>query len=463
MSPLLALGYAALAALSLLLAAQAAFTLYLMLYTWWRPERLRQAVSPAGYLPPRLRFTALLPARHEQRVIADTIRRVWDADYPRELLEVVVVCEAGDAETIAEAERAIAAIGHPHLKVAVFRDRPINKPHGLNVGLRASTHEVVTIFDAEDDVHPEIFQIANTIMQRDGASILQAGVQLMDARSSWFAVHNVLEYFFWFQSRLHFHASVGMVPLGGNTVFLRRELVERAGGWDERCLTEDADIGIRLSVLGERIAITYDAAHVTREETPPTVGQFVKQRTRWHQGFLQVLRKGDWRRFPERGQRLLAAYTLTHPFTQAFVGLLWPLAVVMILAVKLPVALAMLSFLPLYGLAFQFLAGLLGLAEFGRVYGLRLRARDVAVYSLGFLPYQVLLTIGAVRAVWREATGRTNWEKTAHTGAHRGPAVGAAGRAAGGPAYAGPPAVTGGPAGAALTRYQLQEHSGDGL
>jgi glycosyltransferase XagB len=29
----------------------------------------------------------------------------------------------------------------------------------------------------------------------------------------------VLEYLFWFKSRMHYHATVGMVPLGGNTVF----------------------------------------------------------------------------------------------------------------------------------------------------------------------------------------------------------------------------------------------------
>jgi glycosyltransferase XagB len=413
------LGYAAIALLALALSAQAAFTLYLMLFTWWRPERLERSGSPNAYLPPRLRFAALLPARHEEAVIADTIRRVWNADYPKELLEVVVICEGGDTGTIDQAERAVDGIGHPNVRVAVFHDGPINKPHGLNVGLQESTHEVITIFDAEDDVHPEIFQIANTVMQRDRASIVQAGVQLMDWRSSWFAVQNVLEYFFWFKSRLHYHAGVGMVPLGGNTMFIMRRLVEMVGGWDDRCLTEDADIGIRLSVLGERIAVTYDAAHVTREETPPTLGSFIKQRTRWHQGFLQVLRKGDWRLFPTRGQRLLAVYTLTHPFAQACVGVLWPISLLMIVAVKLPVWLAMISFLPLYGLAFQFLASVVGLIEFAGVYGLRLRPRDVAMLTLGFLPYQGLLTLGALRAVYRELSGIRNWEKTMHTGAHR--------------------------------------------
>ncbi|MEA2525142.1 MAG: glycosyltransferase XagB, partial [Thermomicrobiales bacterium] len=405
--------------ISLLLAAQGFFSLGLMLFTWGRSDRLREAGSPSSFEPPSLRFTAILPARHEREVIAHTVHRVWNANYPKELLEVVVVCEVGDIETIGEAQRAADEIGSPRVRVITFDDGPINKPHGLNVAFRHTSHEVVTIFDAEDDIHRDVFQIVNTIMLRKDAGIVQAGVQLMDFQSTWFAVHNVLEYFFWFKSRLHFHARIGMVPLGGNTVFMRRRLIERVGGWDEQCLTEDGDIGIRLSTLGEKITITYDAEHATREETPPTLGQFIKQRTRWNQGFIQVYRKGDWRRFPRRAQRLLAAYTLTYPFIQAFVGLLWVPALAMMVALKLNVAVAMLSLLPLYALAFQFVSGAVGLWEFTRAYHLRLRLRDVVVFSLGFLPYQLLLSIGAVRAVYREWRGRTNWEKTAHTGAHR--------------------------------------------
>ena len=410
--------------LSLALAAQGAFTLYLMLYTWVRPKRLVSTRSPREYLPPRSSFTAILPARHEQEVIAQTVRRVWETDYPKELLEVVVVCEHADAETIAEARRASAEIGHPNVRVLTFDDGPINKPHGLNVALTQTTHEVVTIFDAEDDVHPEIFRVVDTLMQRGGASVIQAGVQLMDFQSSWYSVHNVLEYFFWFKSRLHFHARAGMITLGGNTVFMRRRLIEEVGGWDEGCLTEDADVGIRLSVLGEPIAVTYEAEHATREETPPTLASFVKQRTRWSQGFLQVLRKGDWRRLPSRRQRLLAGYTLAYPFLQAFIGTLWGASLAMMAYLKVPVALAMLSLLPLYALAFQFAMNLAGLFEFARVYRLRVRLRDLLVFTAGFLPYQLLLSLGALRAVYREARGMTNWEKTEHTGAHRGPEVG---------------------------------------
>jgi glycosyltransferase XagB len=413
------LTHVAITVLSLALSLHGFFTLYLMLYTWWRPERVRAAASPENYAEPTLRFTVLVPARHEQRVIAQTIRSISNARYPKDMVEIVVVCEHGDTETIREVHREVFDKGHPNVRLCLFSDGPINKPHGLNVALRQSSYEVVAIVDAEDDVHPDLFNVVNTIMERDGASVVQAGVQLMDFSSSWYAVHNVLEYFFWFKSRLHFHARIGMVPLGGNTVFMERRLVEMAGGWDDKCLTEDADIGIRMSALGKRIAVTYDAEHVTREETPPTLASFIRQRTRWNQGFLQVVRKGDWRRFPSRSQRAVAAYTLMYLFGQAFVGVLWPVSVAMIVAVKMPVSLAMLSFIPLYVLGFQLLVNLIGLFEFATVYRMRVRPTDLMALVFGFLPYQLLLSLAAMRAVYREFRGMTNWEKTAHTGAHR--------------------------------------------
>jgi hypothetical protein len=86
-----------------------------------------------------------------------------------------------------------------------------------------------------------------------------------------------------------------------------------------------------------------------------------------------------------------------------------------------PVFLAMISLLPLYILVFQLVANLVGLFEFARVYQLRVRVRDLVVFMVGFMPYQMLLSLGAVRAIYREFRGMNNWEKTEHTGAHRQP------------------------------------------
>lgn len=405
--------------LSLALFGQSLFSLYLMLYSWEYPERLHASSAPSSFLSARLSFTVLLPARHEEDVIYETIKRVWSAHYPSHLLEIVVICHTDDKGTISEAQRAIRDIGSHQVRVETFSTTPINKPHGLNVGLQRTSHQIVTIFDAEDDIDTNIFNMVNTVMLKEGVGIIQAGVQLMNFSDHWFGIHNCLEYFFWFKSRLHFHAKIGMIPLGGNTVFIQRGLLTRIGGWDEQCLTEDADIGIRLSVLGERIRVVYNAQHVTREETPDSVGSFIRQRTRWQQGFLQVLRKGTWRELPKFGQRVLAIYTLSYPIVQALLFLMYPLFIIEVFFLKMSALAAMVSFLPLYALLFQCMATAVGAILFTREYKLKFSLFKFVGMLITFLPFQWLLAISAVRGAYREWRKQNNWEKTAHIGAHR--------------------------------------------
>jgi cellulose synthase/poly-beta-1,6-N-acetylglucosamine synthase-like glycosyltransferase len=409
-------------ALSLLLTIQSVYTLYIMVYTWDRPEAFQRSKAPNRFLPPHKSFTVLLPARHEEEVIQMTIERVVRANYPLSLLEVLVICSIDDNGTIAKAQQKVAQLrrkGVTNVNVAAFKNKPINKPHGLNVGLRHTHNEVVTIFDAEDDIHPDIFNVVNTVLLNEPVAVVQGGVQLMNYQSKWYSVLNVLEYFFWFKSRLHYHARLGMTPLGGNTVFFTREVLERVSGWDEQDLTEDADIGIRISLLGERMRVIYDDRYVTREETPPTLSQFIKQRTRWSQGFLQTLLKGEWRRLPRLGQRLLAVYTLGFPAIQAVLGFYILASLIMMFTVKTPVLLAITLDLPFYLLAAHFILNVIGLYEFTSAHGLKPTWKTPLVMALGYLPYQWVLAYASVRATLRQVRGINNWEKTQHIGAHR--------------------------------------------
>src|SRR5215467_15677943 len=123
--------------LSVVLTIQSAYTLYLMLYTWDRPETYENAKAPGEFLQPTKSFTVMLPARHEEDVIQTTIERVVRARYPLSLLEVMVICSADDTGTITKAQQKIAQLrrqGIDKVRVVAFKNGPINKPHGLNVG-----------------------------------------------------------------------------------------------------------------------------------------------------------------------------------------------------------------------------------------------------------------------------------------------------------------------------------------
>jgi cellulose synthase/poly-beta-1,6-N-acetylglucosamine synthase-like glycosyltransferase len=399
--------------------AQAIFNIRLYLFIWEKPENAWLNHAPTIYRDPCLSFTILLPARHEEDVYRETIQKVYDLNYPKELMQIVAICSDDDVGTIAEAQAKIDELGDPNVQLLIYTNKPTSKPRGLNHALQISRGDVVTIFDAEDEPHPDILNIINTTMIDEDVDAVQSGVQLMNHNTKWFCFLNVLEYFFWFKSAMHFYSRIGMTPLGGNTVFVRRELMEQLGGWDETCLTEDADLGIRLSLSHARIRIMYDDEFVTREETPHTIEQFIKQRTRWNQGFIQILFKGEWLRLDTFAQRLLALYVLVLPEVQALFALMVVVSIVMFFFVKLPLWIAMLTFLPLYCFILAIFVELAGLHEFLRAHKRRWRWREALIMILAFFPYQWILGIGAIRAVIRYIQGTTNWEKTAHIGQHR--------------------------------------------
>ena len=188
-------------------------------------------------------------------------------------------------------------------------------------------------------------------------------------------------------------------------------------GWDANCLAEDCELGVRLSAFGANTVVFYEPELVTREECPPTLGAFARQRTRWDQGYLQTLSRGYWRRLPLR-QRALGAYTLAMPYLMAVVWLTIPVAIATAVAVKAPVPITLISFLPALPMLSTLGVEVAGLGDFCRTYGERASARDYARLALGVLLYQAVLAFAAARAVAREARGDRGWEKTAHLGLH---------------------------------------------
>jgi len=406
--------YVLYAVVSFAFMAIAATTLAWMLHAWRTPASLERTSFDAGGGHPRHSFSLVVPARHEEAVLDHTLTRLCQMDHPD--FEIVVVVGDDDPATREVAE-AVAERRPDCVRVVEDVAQPKNKPRALNAALPHCTGEVVGVFDAEDDVHPRLLAHIDECLTQTGADVVQSGVQLMNFDSSWFSVRNVLEYYFWFRSRLHFHAEQRFIPLGGNTVFVRTDLLWSVGGWDATCLAEDCELGVRLSARGANVVVAYEPSLVTREETPHTLRALARQRTRWNQGYLQTLRRGEWRKLPP-GQRALGFYTLAMPFLQAFAGVMIPISIATILYAKVPLGLALASFLPLIPTLTLVAVEIAGLGDFCREYGLRARPRDYARLVLGTFPYQWVLAVAAVRAAVRELLGVRDWKKTAHKGAH---------------------------------------------
>lgn len=408
----------ALLLLYILVLSQGLFALYLMVYAWETPKRKDD--SNKSFSEPHYSFTAIVPCKHEKNTIADTIRAMHAINYPfRKKQILIVIHEDTDDGTIGIVRETLNEIKARNIKLVTYNETPVNKPHGLNKALEQATGDFVCIFDAEDEPHHDLFSVVNTSLLETGADVVQSGVQLMNFDSNWYSTFNVLEYYFWFKSSLHYYAKNGVTPLGGVSVFFRRSFLEQVGGWDMTCLTEDAEIGIRLSQAGAKMSVIYDAQYATREETPPTLMGFIKQRTRWAQGFLQILTKGLSFHFPTLKQKILATYILSWPLIIPFIFLLLPFGIILMFSVSLTPALAVLTNVSLLIFLTFTVTLVLGFYEFTREYQLRFSLTRVVVLVLLFYPYTLLLAVASIRALYRNLAQINAWEKTEHVNVHR--------------------------------------------
>jgi len=238
---------------------------------------------PDDQLP---RYTVLVPAYREPTMIPVVLQAIARMDYPRHLLEVKLILEAEDRESLAVVETL--ELPDEVDVVVVPPVPPRTKPKALNYALYESTGELVTIYDAEDVPDPMQLRRAASLMARspDTVACLQARLDSFNADQNIISQWFTLEYTLWFEQFLPGLVLGGdPVPLGGTSNHFRREALLRVGAWDPYNVTEDADLGIRLHRLGYRVGMLDST---TLEEANSDFVNWAKQRSRWHKGYLQT-------------------------------------------------------------------------------------------------------------------------------------------------------------------------------
>ena len=369
-----------------------------MVHLWLSTDLLRQS----GFGPPATddtattTFSLLVPARREDPVLGRALDRLAELDHPS--FEVLVIVGHDDPATH---DIAIAAAARHPDRIRVIAERSFHESAStaLDTALEVCRGDVVGVFEAGDKVHPQLLRHVDACLAATGAGVLQGGVQILDLGTRWFGIRNVVERYFWFRSRLHFHAHQGFTPLDVSTVFLRTDVVRQAGGWDEGCVAENCELGVRLSVDGVTTAVAYEPELATRKLCPETTRDLLRQQTRSILGFLQVARAGVWRRLPERRQRLLARATLLRPLVEALTGAVVAAVVTVALLGGAPPIVTVLALVAVVPLLMTVVVEMAGLAELSRTHGSGIGVRDHVrlIWSAG--PYWLLSAVAAVRAL----------------------------------------------------------------
>lgn len=239
---------------------------------------------PPGQNQTLPKVSILVPLFRETEVLHALVARLTQVTYPKCLLDVILVLEENDTLT----QETLAEIDLPNwIRPVICPDgQPRTKPRAMNYALDFCQGDIVGIFDAEDAPAPDqINQVARHFETAPpDVACVQGILDYYNPRQNWLARCFTIEYATWFRLMLPGMARLGFaIPLGGTTLYFKRNVLERLGGWDAHNVTEDADLGFRLARHGYR---TEMVETVTEEEANCHFWPWIKQRSRWLKGYM---------------------------------------------------------------------------------------------------------------------------------------------------------------------------------
>ncbi len=248
-------------------------------------------------------ITVIVALFEESQVVAGLCTSLNRLNYPRDKLDVILVLEERDIETQIAARTAARRAGF-RVEIAPACG-PQTKPRALNFALQASRGALVAVYDAEDTPSADqLIAAAESFAADPRLGVLQAPLGWYNRNDGWLTRQFALEYAAQFHGLLPLFARLGTpLPLGGTSNFFRTAALKACGAWDPFNVTEDADLGFRLSREGWASGLI---APGTGEEAPTTLRAWTGQRSRWLKGHLvtwlvqmrdprQLVRRAGWR------------------------------------------------------------------------------------------------------------------------------------------------------------------------
>lgn len=254
----------------------------------WQRRCLNGVVSE----PDRFPFVSLhVPAYNEppDMVIA-TLESLLAIDYPS--YEIIML---DDNTTDEELWRPVEVFCESHgIKFHHLENWPGFKAGALNFALTVTDPraEVIGVIDADYLVVPDYLRRCAPLFADEALGFLQTPQDYREWESSPYYRRLYYSYKYFFAVSQISRNERGGPIFGGTMGLIRRTALEAVGGWDEWCITEDAELSLRLLRAG------YTGQHVEASfghgVMPLTFEALKRQRFRWCFGGVQILRK-HWR------------------------------------------------------------------------------------------------------------------------------------------------------------------------
>ena len=265
---------------SLYLIAQG-FKVIVLIIGYVENKKLKKELSLPDALPI---YTILLPIYKEGKILPKLIKSIENLDYPKNLLDVKLLIEEDDYETLTALNNISIPKFFEVIKIPI--SNPRTKPKACNYGLQFALGEYVVVYDAEDEPSTnQLKQVLAKFNQADDKLIcVQARLNYYNRDENYLSQMFSIEYSLLFDYIMLGLKKLNMpIALGATSNHFITKKLQNLGGWDAFNVTEDADLGIRLCHLGYKTDLINN---VTLEEATITIKAWTIQRSRWIKGHI---------------------------------------------------------------------------------------------------------------------------------------------------------------------------------
>jgi exo-beta-1,3-glucanase (GH17 family)/cellulose synthase/poly-beta-1,6-N-acetylglucosamine synthase-like glycosyltransferase len=255
-----------------------------------RPEPV--AADPSTRMP---RVSVHIPIYNEPpELVIESLEALGRLDYPN--YEVVVIDNnTKDPKVWAPVEAWCKE--RPDIFRFFHLDHcPGFKAGALNFTLKHmdQTAEVVAVIDSDYTVKPDWLKSFAPYFNKREVGFVQAPQDYRDWRGSLFKEMCYWEYAGFFHIGMVVRNERNAIIQHGTMTMVRKTALEEVGGWAEWCITEDAELGVKLMAHG------YDSLYLNQSfgqgVTPDTYAGYKSQRFRWAYGAIQIMKR-HWREF----------------------------------------------------------------------------------------------------------------------------------------------------------------------
>jgi exo-beta-1,3-glucanase (GH17 family)/cellulose synthase/poly-beta-1,6-N-acetylglucosamine synthase-like glycosyltransferase len=165
------------------------------------------------------------------------------------------------------------------------------KAGALNFALKETSSDasIVAVIDSDYVVDPLWLRDLASQFRQEKVAIVQAPQDYRDQHQSAFKAMCYSEYRGFFFIGMVTRNERNAIIQHGTMTMIRKSVLEEIGGWGEWCITEDAELGLRIFETGHEAI--YISKSYGRGLMPNTFSDYKKQRFRWAYGAVQILKQ----------------------------------------------------------------------------------------------------------------------------------------------------------------------------